>query len=180
MSGQKGAVDRPISSRKVTDVVLSGPLCIFATPLSGGNIMRWVLGCALLLSCLGMAAAQGDPISQDLTPLQGVWRVESMRVGGEEVTPPNKLARLFFTFTGEDLIASDSPTDVAKVKVDPSQQPAAIDISDEHHLVNLGIYEIVGTTLRLCANNPGGARPKTLDAAKGGKIYCMRFVRSQP
>lgn len=142
--------------------------------------MRWVLGCALLLSCLGMAAAQGDPISQDLAPLQGVWRVESMRVGGEEVTPPNKLARLFFTFTGEDLIASDSPTDVAKVKVDPSQQPAAIDISDEHHLVDLGIYEIVGTTLRLCANNPGGARPKTLDAAKGGKIYCMRFVRSQP
>jgi len=137
-----------------------------------------VVGFVLLLGCLGTVAAQEDPIKKDLARLQGVWKVESALAGGEKV-PAEQQAKMSFTFKGEELIPGDNPKDVAKVKLDPSQKPAAINMTEKNKKTSLGIYEIDADTLKLCFNEPDTSRPKTFESAKGSRTLYLVLKREK-
>ena len=141
--------------------------------------MRSVVGGVVLLSsCLITAAAKDERSEKDLAKLQGTWKVESALVGGEKI-PAEQQAKMSFTFKGAELIPADNPRDVAKVKLDPSQKPAAIDLTEKNKKTSLGIYEIDGDTLKLCFNEPGKGRPKTFESAKGSPTVSLVLKRDK-
>ncbi|MFO0967720.1 MAG: TIGR03067 domain-containing protein [Gemmataceae bacterium] len=122
------------------------------------------------------AAASDD--SKELAKLEGFWKVESALAGGEKI-PSELHAKMGFTFKGDDLIPADNPKDVAKVKLDPTQKPAAIDLTEKSKKVSLGIYEVDRDTLKLCLNEPGQPRPKTFASAKGSRTVYLVLKRAK-
>src|SRR4051794_17992646 len=104
--------------------------------------MRPFLVAFLLLSCsLAIPAGQEEPIKQDLAKLQGVWKVEvAMKYGS--TAPPEQRAKMSLIFKGEELIPVINPKGIVKIKIDPSQKPAAMDLTERDKRTSLGIYEI--------------------------------------
>ena len=137
-----------------------------------------VVAFVLFLVYQNTRAAQEDRIKNDLAALQGVWKVESAVAGGEKI-PAEQQAKMGFTFKGNELIPADNPKDVAVVKLDPGQKPAAIDLTEKNKKTSLGIYEIDGDTLKLCFNEPGKPRPKTFESAKGSQTIYLVLKRDK-
>jgi uncharacterized protein (TIGR03067 family) len=132
----------------------------------------------LLWPFLSNAAAQDDPVKKDLAKLQGIWKVESAVVGGENV-PAEIRADMSLTFKGEEVIPAKNPKDIATIKLDPSKKPAAIDLTEKNQKTSLGIYEINGDTLKLCFNEPGKGRPTTFESAKGSQAVFVVLKRDK-
>jgi uncharacterized protein (TIGR03067 family) len=141
--------------------------------------MRSALVAVIVLSsCLGRATAKEDGIEKDLARLQGVWKVDSCLAGGEKA-PAEQVAKMSFTFKGAELIPADNPKDVARVKLDATRKPAAIDLTESNKKTSLGIYEIDGNTLKLCFNPPGKDRPKAFESAKGSSTMYLVLKRDK-
>ena len=112
---------------------------------------------AALLVCLsaafGVCAVPGTAAADDLKKFEGTWVVTSAKLDGEEL--PGQVGQEY-TFTLGKLILrkGDRVLDTAKVVMDSSAKPKAVDlVSDnlrEGESPAKFIYELDGDVLRLC------------------------------
>ena len=132
-----------------------------------------VLAVALAVLCLGLARA-GDA-KKDRTLLKGTWI-------GEHNDKKITLQFAAGKFTIE--IGEEGDVVTGSFKLHPDKKPKAIDFKIEKGKKHrgksaLGIYELSGTTLKLCLNGPGREqRPEQL-AGDGGEIVLITFERKK-
>jgi uncharacterized protein (TIGR03067 family) len=132
---------------------------------------------------LGAGAAQeNDSAKKDLDRLQGVWQMVSMEIVGKSL-PEEKIKALKLTFKGNKAThpGADGKTEEATVKLDPSKNPKALDMSPltgpGKGQTLLAIYAIEGDTLKICGARAGRDRPTEF---KGGKdVILMVLTRAK-
>jgi uncharacterized protein (TIGR03067 family) len=119
---------------------------------------------ALLLALLSAGALAADDKAKDL---DGTYAVTAIEKGGKDVLGGEKGATVKFA-DGTMTVTIADRTYPAKVKLDPAQSPAAIDISPtdgkEKGKTFAGIYAAAGGELTV-AFVEEGARPKDFKAA---------------
>jgi len=131
----------------------------------------------LVTAGLGFADDRAKP-ADDLTRLQGVWKLVSATRDGKEM-PEDRAKFLRARISGDTFTILDNgkAVEAGMLKLDITKDPKQIDMT----LANdrrpaLGIYELRRDTYKLCYSPPGKERPKTF-AAKPGSGYTMAVWR---
>jgi uncharacterized protein (TIGR03067 family) len=132
----------------------------------------------LVLLALGLATAVGNSpartAGQERKQLTGAWKLVSVTRNGRQVLKKDlKKHRAVAVFRGKRMIGwmDNRVYNDAAFAIDPSKTPKTIDITDMRGKYRgkkqLGIYEIDGSTLRICHARPGKKRPTNLSADEG-------------
>jgi RNA polymerase sigma factor (sigma-70 family) len=123
---------------------------------------------------------------EDMKKLQGTWYTVSVESHGMKVPEAKILAKnVRLVAEGDRWTLKETkgdPDKVFSVRLDPTQQPKAIDIvyqtGENKGKTSLGIYELDGSTLRVCLGEPGDPRPTKFH---GGGTYTLEvFKREKP
>ena len=137
---------------------------------------------AIVGTCLaaGHAAALAaeTPEQSSRSALEGAWTAVSLVQAGSSV-PDAQHRPLWFVFSEKTITIAVGAKFVAETPytVDPKAKPAAIDMTFEGE-ATLGIYEIGKNELRICLNDLGKGRPKSVPAKAGaGCDIDMRLRR---
>ncbi len=143
------------------------------------SAMCWlILGIGLVLACTQPAAAQAD--------LQGTWiatKAERESKAADDVIGHR------LSFSGNDfrLQSKDGkPLYAGTVRMDPSEEPAAIDFEHKEGALNgkawKGIFALDGDTLTICDNAPDleRGRPAAFEARSGSGYILITFKRAKP
>ena len=124
-----------------------------------------------------VAKDKANSAEEVVKKLQGDWKGEKGVSRGEAI-PAEFVAKILFTFKGNEIIPADMPKDIATFKLDPAQRPATIDLTDRSKETLLGIYELKGNVLKLCiAENPKDPRPKDFTSTKENKLTVLELKR---
>jgi uncharacterized protein (TIGR03067 family) len=102
--------------------------------------------------------------TDELTALQGTWRMISGESGG--LSLPGAMAKNFNrVWRGDEIVVTNGSSVVmrANITLDPSQRPKAIDYrvteGASRGRTELGIYSLDGDTFTSCLAKPGNRRP---------------------
>jgi uncharacterized protein (TIGR03067 family) len=105
-----------------------------------------------------------DLIKDDLTKLEGKWRIVSLQVDGVELNQEGLAILGELTFSGRDYKWSDGSFPGTIEEIDPTQTPKRIayKIADgaEKGSVHYGIYTIVGDVFVDCFGTSEKDRPR--------------------
>jgi uncharacterized protein (TIGR03067 family) len=119
----------------------------------------------LIVLATSMLGAAEQPKSRivkgDTAKFQGSWRVVSGESKGKPA-PEDALKDLKWVIKGNRITVKGSEGKQSELtfKLDPSQKPKAIDITNaERKEIVQGIYQLEGKTLKLCVGVPGEKRP---------------------
>lgn len=131
---------------------------------------RRLAALCLLLFPLAAHAFQSaaDRLKREEEKLAGTWRVVSVEAGGQAV-PQNQFRGLKMTFNSGKFTAQSGAGDKQEgtYKLDPSQGPKQIDIArkdgPKEGRDQLGIYSLVGNTLKICTFGSAKSRPDSFD-----------------
>jgi uncharacterized protein (TIGR03067 family) len=144
---------------------------------------------ALLLIVLVFGFLAGTDVrSQDGTKdkaiLQGTWMVVSLEPMARKLTPEVlKAAKLVITGDKFTISIADSK-DEASYKLDPTQKPKAIDVTDlrrQDAKPSPGIYLLEGDDLKLCWDANGASRPTAFTTAgKAGQDLRLIVLKREP
>jgi uncharacterized protein (TIGR03067 family) len=127
--------------------------------------------------------ASKDP---DKKKLQGTWYTVSVESHGMKVPAERILAKdVRLVVKGNQWTLKETQGDADKeytVRLDPAKKPKAIDIvyqtGENKGKTSLGIYELDGSTLRVCLGEPGDPRPTKF---RGDGAYTLEvFQREKP
>lgn len=129
-------------------------------------------------------AADEKPLEGDLKELQGEWRMVSAE--SEGMSLPDELVKAIrMTFKGDEMsmrMSGDGQDDhKATIKLDAAKTPKTIELvpadGPESGKTIMGIYELDGGKLKICAASKSGdetTRPKELKSA--GETKTILFV----
>jgi uncharacterized protein (TIGR03067 family) len=124
----------------------------------------------LLLSLAGTVVAQtaAERLQREEEKLAGAWRVTAVHVNGM-ILPSKQVPDLQLTFKNGRFTArlgKDKPQE-GTYKLDPSKKPRTIDLErtsgPDKGKKQVGIYELTGNTLRICACEADNDRPTDFD-----------------
>jgi uncharacterized protein (TIGR03067 family) len=144
------------------------------------------LSCALVLAlALTAAALPGGRGKDDAKKLEGTWTLIRGEDQGKEV-PKDKLRGQLVVISKKTIIANDKDNKkvfVMSYKLDPSQKPAAIDMTivegSQKGQTAKGIYAFEKDLLKL-AYAFAGDRPTTFVTKEGDKHLSFVLKRIQP
>lgn len=134
--------------------------------------------CATLLIALAtltlssLCAADSEAIKKDLTQLQGEWSMVSGSADGQPM-PEQMRKQMKRVCKGDGLtvMMGDQIFLTAKITVDPSKKPKAMDYEMTGGVTKgkkqLGIYELEGDTFKSCFAKPGAERPTEFKPGEG-------------
>lgn len=121
----------------------------------------------LMFGLLGRASAvtPEERLKREQEKLAGTWRVAGMQVNGT-ILPARQVPDLRLTFKDGKFtvrLGKDKPQE-GTYKIDPSKKPKTIDINNgkteaEKDKNQVGIYELIGNSLRICACPASSERP---------------------
>ena len=143
------------------------------------------LTCAFVLALtLAAPALPGDRAKEDSRKMLGTWTLIQGEDQGKTI-PPDTLKGTLVVISAKTMIANDKDNKkifVMTYKLDPSQKPAAIDLtivegSDKGKTAK-GIYAFEGALLKL-AYAYAGSRPTTFETRKGDKHLSFVMKRVQ-
>jgi uncharacterized protein (TIGR03067 family) len=144
---------------------------------------HYFLSCPLLMFVLvGSLQAQRAP--SDSARLQGAWLMISGSANGTEM-PPEYLSQMKRVFVGNEVTVTmaDHTFFKATIVLDPKQSPRTIDYrmiaGPTAGQVQLGIYEIVGDTVRFSFAAVTAGRPADFSTASGDGRTRSTWVRKQ-
>ena len=141
-------------------------------------IARLVKFLALTMCVAASAAEKPD---SDKEKIKGSWQFVSSTEGGQETKLPSGMtvvitdSLLTTRRPGQDLVGG-------KYMLDPTQKPRQIDLSIEetrgHPIVQKGIYDLQGDTLRIHLAVAGQPRPTDFEAKAGdsGTVWVLKRV----
>lgn len=131
---------------------------------------------------LSMVAASG-PLGGDAS-IQGSWLPSTAELGGKPFPDEiRKVTRLViegdaYTVTVGDVV------DRGGLKVNPEVSPGEMDITGaegpNRGRTILAIYEVDGSTMRICYDLGGQGRPSEFNTAEGTQLYLVTYQREKP
>lgn len=147
------------------------------------HLFCWsVLGCV----CAGLfaradgAANAGD----DGKKLQGSWKLVAAELGGKPFPDEVLKTMMLVLADGKYTVTVGKQTDEGTVKLDPTQKPRAMDIvgtrGPNKGKTILAIYELKDTTLRVCYNLSGKARPAEFKTGSDAQLFLVEYKRQKP
>ena len=125
-----------------------------------------LLSLSALVLFAAVAFAQ-DNAKDDLAKFQGNWTIESVIVEGKEL-PAEVVGAFKMSFKDNNytVLIGQEKTE-GSFSLDPSKNPKTIDIVPENGpdrgRKQLGIYEIDGDKIKICAAQPGKDRPTNFE-----------------
>jgi uncharacterized protein (TIGR03067 family) len=146
--------------------------------------------CALLLvglagPGLALVAQAPAPEQSDSARLQGNWSMISSAADGFAL-PPDYVRSMKRVFAGTEVSVTMGQQLFfrATVVLDATRSPKTIDYhmtgGPTAGMVQLGIYLIVGDTVRFCFGAPHAARPTDFATAQGDSRTLSTWVRANP
>jgi uncharacterized protein (TIGR03067 family) len=135
----------------------------------------WAMVAMAALSGVALSAPGGDA-QKDLQMLQGTWQIDTIQESDGKIGSDEKIKAMVFAFSGDTLklTANGDPVVTYKVKVDPTKNPKAIDLTHqdgpEKGKTEPGIYQADAGKLTLCLNDAGKERPSAFATKSGTKI----------
>jgi uncharacterized protein (TIGR03067 family) len=126
-------------------------------------------------------AADDDASKKDLRALQGTWKMQSMRVFGNDA-PADVVSRFWLVITGTKVVidSGDRKEDY-NCTLDATKKPRAIDLfTPDGKPAFLGIYDLDGDTLKLCAISAKSEnRPRDFDSPKDMPVTLRVYNREK-
>src|SRR5262249_41140951 len=140
----------------------------------------------LVCVCVGSFALGDDSIKtkDDGKKMQGSWQPVAAELGGKPF-PDEVLKTMKLVLTdGKYTVTVGEQTDEGTVKLDPAKEPRAMDIEGTKG-PNQGktipaIYELTDTTLRVCYDLSGNARPKEFKTKSDTQLFLVEYKRQKP
>jgi uncharacterized protein (TIGR03067 family) len=140
---------------------------------------------AVALCCLSVPAlAANAAAAKDQESLQGTWQVVSFKVEGAQGPPEEVIKTMKLTIKGDKMShgGAGGRTEEATFTLDATQQPKTLDMTptagpDKGKSI-LGIYQLDGDTLKICAAKPETARPK--EFKEGKEAVLLELKREKP
>jgi uncharacterized protein (TIGR03067 family) len=144
--------------------------------------MRIVSVAALLLVVVSLPAdtPKDAEAKKDVEKFQGKWTIVSIEEDGK-LEPADEVAK--FEVTVKDSLFTVKIKDITHkeltIKVDPSQKPAAIDLSpkDPKEPTVLGVYKWDGEMLTICGTDQSKDRPKEFSSGKGITLLVLKRAK---
>jgi uncharacterized protein (TIGR03067 family) len=140
-----------------------------------------------LVSIAFAPLARGDGASKakaDGKKIQGTWKPVTAVLGGKPF-PDELLKTMTLVLTdGKYTVTVGELTDEGTVKLDPAKEPRAMDIvgtkGPNQGKTILAIYELTDTTLRICYDLSGKARPKEFKTKADTQLFLVEYKRQKP
>ncbi len=141
---------------------------------------------ALVATVLSPAwAAESEAVRKDMAALQGEWSMVSGAADGQSV-PSQMVKQMKRVCKGDEATTTMAGAVFikAKITIDPSQKPKAIDYQMTDGLTEgktqLGIYELDGDTFKACFAKPGAERPTDFTSKAGDGRTLSVWKRDKP
>jgi uncharacterized protein (TIGR03067 family) len=143
---------------------------------------------SLVIGVLAGALARGDDdakAKEDAKKMEGTWKAVKAEMAGrpwpEEAIKKLKLQLSEGKYT---ILGEDNQNDYARMKLDPSKNPAVMDITWMNGR-NAGstfpaIYELKGDTLRICYDYSGSAHPTEFKTRPKTALGLVEYKRVKP
>ena len=152
--------------------ILIGGAALHGAPTGGGDSTR--------------QPSLSASTDSDSKRIQGAWYTASVESHGRKVPADRILAKgVRLIVEGDRWTLKEMRGDAHKqftVRLDPTRKPPALeftyDTGENKGKTSLGIYELDGTTLRICLGEPGDPRPTKFDG--GGNYTLEVFNREKP
>jgi RNA polymerase sigma factor (sigma-70 family) len=132
------------------------------------------------------ARRDGPSADEEMKKLEGTWAIADVAEEGTRATDEQKAKGLGkVVIKGDKLtvftVHNSSPGTAFTIDVDPSHNPKIMGLiplndkmeEDRHEPIRLGIYELKGETLRICA---GVDRPDSFELVSGSKL-CLLVLK---
>ena len=140
----------------------------------------------LVCVCAG-PLARGDGATRakdDDKELQGSWKPVAAELGGKPF-PDEILKTMKLVLTdGKYTVTVGQQTDEGTVKLDPAKKPRAMDIvgtkGPNRGKAIPAIYELRDTTLRICYDLSGKARPGEFKTRPDTQLFLVEYKRQKP
>jgi uncharacterized protein (TIGR03067 family) len=120
----------------------------------------------------------------DAKKLQGSWKPVTAELGGKPFPKEVLQTMKLVLADGKYTVTVGQQTDEGTVKLGPAQKPRAMDIvgtkGPNRGKTIPAIYELKGTTLRICYNLGGKARPKEFKTKAGTRLFLVEYKRQKP
>jgi uncharacterized protein (TIGR03067 family) len=122
----------------------------------------------------------GEPTG-DLKKMQGTWEAASFVIEGKELPEKERKALKLIVKGDRGTFTRGDKTTKGTYTLDESVLPRTIDITitegPDKGKKKLGIYEIKGDVLRLCAGPLGGKRPTRFESAPDSGVWLEEWKR---
>ncbi len=138
----------------------------------------------LLLGVLLLAGGNEDA-AKELKKFQGTWKVTRMEVDGVRI-PQVAFENVTVVIDGAKLSFLDKGKayDEIECALDPSKKPREIDLRYvaglKKGVIEKGIYEVDGDTLKICQSLTRKKRPTEPGSPKGSAQQLMVLKRERP
>jgi uncharacterized protein (TIGR03067 family) len=146
------------------------------------------LFCRTLFVCVCAGTlARGDqttPGKEDGKKMQGSWKPVAAELAGKPF-PDEVLKTMKLVVTeGKYTVTVGEQMDEGTVKLEPAKKPRAMDIVGTKG-PNKGkkipaIYELTDTTLRICYDLSGKARPAEFKSKPDTQLFLVTYERAKP
>jgi uncharacterized protein (TIGR03067 family) len=135
---------------------------------------------SLTLLALLSAFARADNANES-RKLDGTWKVVEAEKQGAKL-PEKETMTLKVIIKEGKITIKDPDGDVdARLKVDATKKPAAIDFvhGKDEKMAALGIYEFDGSKLKICWSIDGAQRPKEFASSKESRTHLFVLTREK-
>ena len=136
----------------------------------------------LLLVAAGIMIAAEDPkadAKKDKENIQSAWKAVSGEAGGQKLSD-ERIESIKIVIAADKITVNVADnTRVSTYKIDPTQKPKTIDLTNEMDQTAPGIYELDGDTLKVCWNQGGSERPKKFESKPDTQVRLMVFKREK-
>ena len=138
------------------------------------------IACLLLPAAL-FAADAPKKESADQDRIQGTWACESAEQNGAAV-PAERAKGFKMTFKGDKFtLTRPGQEHQATFKLAPGEKPRQLTLTPSDGAAELkAVYSLDGDTLKMCAGEPGGERPKDFATKAGDRAMLFVLKREKP
>jgi uncharacterized protein (TIGR03067 family) len=149
-------------------------------------MMQRLFGWSVLVCvCVAPLPARGGDANakDDGKKMQGTWKPATAELAGKPFPDEILKTMKLVVSDGKYTVTVGEQTDEGTVKLDPAQEPRALDIvgtkGPNQGKTILAIYELTDTTLRVCYDLSGKARPKEFKTKADTQLFLVEYKRQK-